>query len=58
MWKYTLHKKVQWSQYRHNIVYFSLCPNVICNEIYVQETDRRAHKHITDNNKRDKVCTY
>ena len=27
-------------EHGHNIVYFSLCPNVTCNEAYVGERDR------------------
>ena len=42
-------------EHKHNIVYFSCCPNVTCNEIYVQETDRRIKEHIMDHNKRGKT---
>ena len=28
-------------EHRQNIVYFSRCPNVTCNETYVGETDSR-----------------
>ena len=41
-------------EHRHNIVYFSHCPNVTCNETYVGETERRIKEHIMDHNKRDK----
>ena len=36
------------------IEYFSCRPNVICNETYVGETDRRIKEDIMDQNKRDK----
>ena len=41
-------------EHRHNIVYFSHCPNVTCNKTYVGETDRRIKERIIDRNKRDK----
>ena len=41
-------------EHRHNIVYFSLCPNVTCNETYAGETDKRIKERIMDHNKRDK----
>ena len=41
-------------EYRHNIVYFSCCPNVTCNETCVGETDRRIKEHIMNHNKMDK----
>ena len=41
-------------EHRHNIVYFSRCPNVTYNETYVGETDRRIKELIMDHNKRDK----
>ena len=36
------------------MVYFSCCPNVTCNEIYVGETDSRIKECIIDHNKRGK----
>ena len=33
--------KIELDLNRHNIVYFSRCPNATCNETYVGETDRR-----------------
>ena len=41
-------------EHRHNIVYFSCCPNVACNEKYVGETDRKIKELTMDHNKRDK----
>ena len=52
MWKHALQTNAQNFQHnlmwkielnlnRHNIVYFSRCPNATCNETYVGETDRR-----------------
>ena len=41
-------------EHRHNIVYFSCCPNVTCNETCVGETDRRIKEHIMNHNKMDK----
>ena len=41
-------------EHRHNIVYFSCCPNATCNDTYVGETDRRIKERIMDHNKRDK----
>ena len=41
-------------EHRHNLVYFSHCPNVTCNETHVGETDRRIKECIMDHNKRDK----
>ena len=29
-------------EHRHNIVYFSCCPNVTCNETYIAQTNRRT----------------
>ena len=40
---------------RHNIVYFSRCPNGTCNETYVEKTDSRINERIIDHNKRDKI---
>ena len=37
-----------------NIVYFSCCPNVTCNETYVGETETRIEERVMDHNKRDK----
>ena len=53
MFKFTsiFHRK---SEHRHNIVYFSRCSNVTCNETYVGETNRRIKERIVDHNKRDK----
>ena len=42
------------TQFRVNIVYFSCCPNVTCNETYVGETERRIEECVMDHNKRDK----
>ena len=41
--------------HRHNIVYFSCCLNVNCNETYVGETDSRIKERIIDHNKRGKT---
>ena len=41
-------------KHRHNIVYFSRCPNVTCNETYVGETDRSINERLIDHNKRGK----
>ena len=41
-------------EHRHNIAYFSCCPNVTCNKTHVGETDRRIKERIIDHNKRDK----
>ena len=41
-------------EHKYNIVYFSRCPNVTCNETYVEETNRRIKECIMDRNKRDK----
>ena len=41
-------------EHRRNIVHFSRCPNVSCNETYVGETDRRITERIMDHNNRDK----
>ena len=41
-------------EHSYNMVYFSRCPNVTCNETYVGETDRRIKERIIDRNKRDK----
>ena len=42
-------------EHKHNIVYFSRCPNVTFNETYVQQTGRRIKERIMDHNKRDKT---
>ena len=42
------------TKFEHNIVYFSRCPNVTCNETYVREADRRIKERIMDHNKSDK----
>ena len=39
---------------RYNVVYFSVCPNVSCNETYVGETYMRIKEDIMNHNKRDK----
>ena len=41
-------------EHRHDIVYFSHCPNVTCNETCVGETDRRIKERIMDHDKGDK----
>ena len=41
-------------EYRHNIVYFSRCPDVTCNATHVRETDRRIKERMMDHNKRGK----
>ena len=41
-------------EHRHNIAYFSHCPNVTCNETHVGETDRGIKERIIDHNKRGK----
>ena len=41
-------------EHRHNIVYFSRCRNVTCNETHVAETDRRIKERIIDHNEREK----
>ena len=41
-------------EHRHNIVYFSRCPNVTCNETYVGETDKKIKERKMDHNKRHK----
>ena len=41
-------------EHRHNVVYFSRCPNATCNDTYVGETDRRIKERIMDHNKRNK----
>ena len=45
-------------EHRHNIVYFSHCPNVTCNKTYVGETDRKIKECIIDHNKVAKVYIY
>ena len=40
-------------EHRHNIVYFSRCRNVTCNETHVGETDRRIKERIIDHNERE-----
>ena len=53
---WTLFSVKDWTKFehRHNIVYFSRCPNVACNEKYVGETDRKIKELTMDHNKRDK----
>ena len=45
-------------EHRHNIVYFSHCPNVTCNKTYAGETDRKIKECIIDHNKVAKVYIY
>ena len=40
--------------HKHNIVYFSHCPYVSCNETHVGETDGRINECIINSNKREK----
>ena len=40
---------------RQKVVYFSRCPNVICNEKYVGEKDRRINERVFDQNKTNKT---
>ena len=47
-------KNITKFEHRHNVLYFSRCPNVTCNETYVEETDRRIKERIMDHNKSDK----
>ena len=41
-------------EHRRNIVYFSCCPNVTCNETYVGEPDKRIKERIMNHYKSDK----
>ena len=41
-------------EHRHNITYYSCCPNINCSDSYVGETERRIKERIIDHNKRDK----
>ena len=41
-------------EHGHNILYFSHCPNVTCNEKYVGETDRKIKECIMDHKRRYK----
>ena len=41
-------------EHRYNVVYFSYCPNVICSETYLGETDRQINERMIDHNKWDK----
>ena len=44
-------------EHRHNIVYFSRCPNLTCNKTYVGERERRTKERIMDHNKRGQKFT-
>ena len=41
-------------EHRNNIVYLCKCPEDLCNETYIGETNRRIQERICDHNNRDK----
>ena len=41
-------------QHQNNVVHYGKCPNPICKDDYISETDRKVIEKVIDHNKQDK----